>query len=256
MVVGGFHTVVGKDFISLDGEAIGVWIKKASISDIWFRLLQGRIPTHVERRLLEAVLVSMADHGETPPSTQAARLVASTGVPLQCAIATGFLAFGDHHAGAIEGVMRFLQEEHTDLNLKDVENLVATFLSKGLRIPGFGHRLHHRDPRVEPLLKLRRSLGFSGKNVDIVLAMEKHLVREKGISLNVDGICGALLTDLGFPYQSGRAFFMAGRLPGILCHILREQYETKAFRRYNLVACTEDVEVGGEREKNEKAFCR
>lgn len=254
MVVNGSPTVVGTDTILLDGSPIESWLGKASIPDVWFRFLQGRTPSPVERRMLEVVLVSLADHGETPPSTQAARLVASTGVPLQCSIAAGFLAFGDHHAGAIEGVMRFLQEEHPLMEPDEASCLIDRYLSEGRRIPGFGHRVHRRDPRVVPLVSMRLELGFSGRSVDLVLAMEKELALKKGIYLNVDGICGALLSDLGFPFQAGRAFFIAGRLPGILCHILREQFETKAFRPYRLVPLENDDSAVAKGEKV-STFC-
>lgn len=255
MVVTGSPTVITRDAIFLDGQPIGSWIEKGSVSDVWFRLLQGRSPSFPERRLIEAVFVAMADHGQTPASTQAARLVASTGVPLQSAMAAGFLAFGDHHAGAIEGVMRFLQEGYPDLQVHQAADLVDSLLAEGTRIPGFGHRVHRHDPRVAPLLALRRSLEFSGRNVDLVLALEKELMRRKAIALNVDGICGALLSDLGFPFQAGRAFFMAGRLPGLLCHVLREQLETRAFAPYRLVLSERGEGVGDVGEP-EKAPCR
>lgn len=237
MVVTGSPTVVAQDDLFLDGEAIASWIGGGSPCDVWFRLIQGRTPSPAERRLLEALFVALADHGETPASTQAARLVASTGVPLQGALAAGFLAFGDHHAGAIEGVMEFLQEEYGDVSSREAAAVVGALLARDRRLPGFGHRIHRRDPRVAPLLALRRSLDFPGRHVDFVLALEKELTRRKNIALNVDGICGALLSDLGFPYPSGRAFFMAGRLPGLLCHVLREQWERRPFSPYRLVPC-------------------
>lgn len=50
-----------------------------------FLLLKGRLPSIKEGKLFNHVLVSFCDHGATPPSTQTARLVASSGSPLNAA---------------------------------------------------------------------------------------------------------------------------------------------------------------------------
>ena len=68
----------------------------------------GELPTPAIGRMLNAVLVSSIDHGVTPPSTLAARNVATSGAPLKDCVAAGILAFGPHHGGDIESCMRFL----------------------------------------------------------------------------------------------------------------------------------------------------
>ena len=73
-----------------------------------YLLLMGELPTPAIGRMLNAVLVSSVDHGVTPPSTLAARNVATTGAPLKDCVAAGILAFGPHHGGDIESCMRFL----------------------------------------------------------------------------------------------------------------------------------------------------
>src|ERR1051325_374953 len=73
-----------------------------------YLLLMGELPTPAIGRMLNAVLVSSIDHGVTPPSTLAARNVATTGAPLKDCVAAGILAFGPHHGGDIESCMRFL----------------------------------------------------------------------------------------------------------------------------------------------------
>src|SRR4029078_5064462 len=73
-----------------------------------YLLLIGELPTPAIGRMLNAVLVSSVDHGVTPPSTLAARNVATSGAPLKDCVAAGILAFGPHHGGDIESCMRFL----------------------------------------------------------------------------------------------------------------------------------------------------
>lgn len=235
MVVGGRATEVSRDRIELDGQDVAEWVNEVSPGEVWFRLIQGRRPSQVEVRMVGAVLATLADHGETPASTQAARLVASTGVSLNAALASGFLAFGEHHAGAIEGVMRLLQGNVPCIAETCARNLVEEAHLAERRIPGIGHRVHGRDPRVVPLRDLAVGIGVGGPHLNLVLAIEAEMERARGLYLNVDGICGAILSDMRFPWEAGRAFFMAGRLPGLVAHVLREVYECRPFTRYDLV---------------------
>ena len=59
---------------------------------------------------MEMILVSSVDHGATPPSSLATRVVMSGGNPLNAAVAAGILAIGDSHGGAIEACARLFQE--------------------------------------------------------------------------------------------------------------------------------------------------
>ena len=79
-------------------------------SSVFFLLIRGRMPDDKEARMIDALITSSIDHGTTPPSTHAARIVASAGVPLPTAVAAGILAVGDVHGGAIENSARILQE--------------------------------------------------------------------------------------------------------------------------------------------------
>ena len=81
---------------------------RLSFADAVYLLLMGELPTPAIGRMLNAVLVSSIDHGVTPPSTLAARNVATSGAPLKDCVAAGILAFGPHHGGDIESCMRFL----------------------------------------------------------------------------------------------------------------------------------------------------
>ena len=81
---------------------------RLSFADAVYLLLMGELPSPAIGRMLNAVLVSSLDHGVTPPSTLAARNVATSGAPLKDCVAAGILAFGPHHGGDIESCMRFL----------------------------------------------------------------------------------------------------------------------------------------------------
>src|SRR5450631_2214263 len=74
---------------------------RASFTDIIFLLHRGQLPSAGERRLLDAILVGVADHGPAAPSCATARIIASGNrQSLSAAIGGGVLAIGDEHGGA------------------------------------------------------------------------------------------------------------------------------------------------------------
>src|SRR6266536_1354267 len=77
-------------------------IGSRSFGDVVFLLLSGDLPKGDEGRMMEALLVSCAEHSVMALSVDAARFEASAGVPLQAAVASGMIALGDRHGGAVE----------------------------------------------------------------------------------------------------------------------------------------------------------
>ena len=116
-------TVMGRDLAS---ELLG----RHSFTELSFLLVQRRLPSAEETRLLDAVLVSLADHGLTP-TVLAARLT-HTGAPesLQGAVAAGLLGAGSVFLGVVEDTVRFL-----DAVGDDVEGGVARGSTRSPRRP-------------------------------------------------------------------------------------------------------------------------
>jgi citrate synthase len=210
-------------------------IENLSFSEMVYLLIKGEIPSKKEAKMFEAVLVSFCDHGVTPPSTQAARLIASSGSPIQACLAGGMLAFGENHAGAIEKSMQLLQENLENSihnNMEDVaQEVVYNKLENNKKIPGFGHRYHDADPRALTLMDISRKYNCLGKHAELALCIENLLLETKGIKMNIDGANAAILSDLGFNWNLGCGIFMIGRLPGILAHINEEKSREPAFRK-------------------------
>src|SRR3954471_9898299 len=91
------------DAITLRGRDLATELMgKVTFTELAFLLVQGRVPNDGETRLLDAVLVSLADHGLTP-TVLAARLT-YTGAPesLQGAVAAGLLGAGSVFLGVVE----------------------------------------------------------------------------------------------------------------------------------------------------------
>lgn len=235
---------VEKDKIVTRGYNQKDLIEKIRYSDMVYLLLKGRLPSVREGKLFNHVLVSFCDHGVTPPSTQTARLITSSGSPVNSAIAGALLSFGHKHAGAIQQSMELYQSSISSLHLIEdsgIDNkliaglaidIVSEYLGENKKIPGFGHRYHKVDPRAEKLMELAITEGLIGPHVKLALAIEDLLFERKKIRLNVDGANAAILSDLGFDPELGLGVFIVGRVPGILAHIREEKMDEKEFRRF------------------------
>src|SRR5438876_3627694 len=101
-------TSIAPNQILIRGYPLDEMMGRLSFADAVYLLLMGELPTPAIGRMLNAILVSSIDHGVTPPSTLAARNVATSGAPLKDCVAAGILAFGTRHGGDIESCMRFL----------------------------------------------------------------------------------------------------------------------------------------------------
>src|SRR5947207_5274607 len=101
-------TDIAPNKILIRGYPLDEMMGRLSFAEAVYVLLMGELPTTAIGRMFNAILVSSLDHGVTPPSTLAARNVATSGAPMKDCVAAGVLAFGPHHGGDIESCMRFL----------------------------------------------------------------------------------------------------------------------------------------------------
>ncbi|MGO4211080.1 citrate/2-methylcitrate synthase, partial [Terriglobus sp. YAF25] len=87
--------------IWIRGYEVGSLMQRASFAETIFLLHAGRMPGREEGKLLDAILISSADHGPGSPSAATARLACSGNRgSVSSAIAAGVLAIGDQHGGA------------------------------------------------------------------------------------------------------------------------------------------------------------
>lgn len=221
-------TSISPNHIRIRGYDVTDLATRLSFGDLIYLLAQGNLPRGDEGKLIEAMLICCIDHGINTPSTQVARMVASCGSPLQSAIAAGVSALGDHHGGAGEALARAMQSVLQAANQPNLEQaageVIASFRKEGGRVPGFGHRVHHPDPRAVCLLALADDWSLSGRYVDLARAIERQLQVQTGHSLpiNVDGVLAALLSDLGFHWRYARGIFIIARTAGLAGQVSEE----------------------------------
>lgn len=195
-----------------------------------YLVLKGELPTEKEAKMLDAIFVSVVEHSIAPPSVIAARAVISGGNPMNVGVGAGVLAFGEAHGGALEGAMKFLQENVE----KDPLKVVEEYLSARRRIPGYGHRFYKDfDPRTKKLFEIAKELGFFGKYCEFALEVEKAIekVKDKRLVLNVDGAIAAITSEMGFDWRLGKGFFIIGRIPGLVAHVYEELTMEKPFSK-------------------------
>ena len=200
--------------------------------------LTGELPSPAISRLIDAILVSSVDHGATPPSALAARSVASTGATLSASVAAGIMSINRHHGGAIEDCARQLKAIADRATRESISmdeaaaRTLAAMREAGERMPGFGHRLHTKDPRTARLFELAREAGVDGVHMHAARAVEKAFAEaKKSLPINVDGAIGAILADLGMNPAAFNGVFMIGRTPGLVAHVIEEQSRERPMRR-------------------------
>jgi citrate synthase len=207
-------TVMGRD---VAGELMG----RVTLTELAFLVVRRRLPSEGEARMLDAVLVSLADHGLTP-TVLAARLT-YTGAPesLQGAIASGLLGSGSVFLGVVEDTARFLgailEGEPSDLAAAAREALAE---HQG-RVPGLGHPIHKvEDPRTPRLYAIAEETGTLGPHLRLL--REVAAAHGRGLPINGAGVAGAALADLGFRAQLLRGFALLARTAGLLGHLAEE----------------------------------
>jgi citryl-CoA lyase len=220
--------------ILVRGHDLEQLIGNRSFGDVAYLLLAGDLPGGNEGRMMDALLVAASEHSLVAPSVDAARFVASAGVPLQAAVAAGTIGLGDHHGGAVEACARLLLDaEATGKGDRDAALEVAGEIKLGgRRLPGFGHVVHDPDPRAGRLLEVADELGFRGRWCSLAQAVEDVTedVFGRRLRMNVDGAMAALLLELGLDWRLGKAFYVIGRSAGLVAHVFEEQTRERPYR--------------------------
>lgn len=224
--------------IWIRGHAVSALMQGATFTDVIVLLHLGRLPSAGERRLLDAVLIGVADHGAGAPSCAAARLAASGNrSSISSAIAAGVLAIGDDHGGAGSNCMELIatglsQARSEGLGATDAaRRTVETAVREKRRLPGLGHRVHTTDPRVKILFDMARAEGVAGDGVAFMEALETEArTRIKPLPMNIDGALAAVLHDMGFTPPAGRFLFIVGRVAGLTAEVAEEYAREKPMR--------------------------
>ena len=197
-------------------------------------------------RLIESMIVASVDHGVTPPSAQATCIAASVRASYQMAIASGVGAITDVHGGAGAKAAAFFSQcvakaEKEGLDFAAATNaMLSEYMRTGQRVEGLGHRVHTEDPRRNVLWELSESSGLAGPCVAISKIIGDVFEKVRGMSLpiNVDGVIGAIVADMGLRTDLAKALFVYGRVAGLSAHYFEEIASQTQMRRINFAEAT------------------
>lgn len=226
------------DALGMAAVASAAWIRKARGGQLpapepglphahdLLRMLSGAEPTAGAAQLLDAYLVTVAEHGFNA-STFAARVTTSTGADLAAAVVAGVATLsGPLHGGAPGPVLDMLDAVGAP---ERAGAYVAAEIAAGRRIMGMGHRVYRvRDPRA---FVLERALSAyqsgQGNTARLMLARaveaaaEAELARkhpERGLRANVEFYTALLLEALDIPRAAFTAIFGCARIAGYAAH--------------------------------------
>ncbi len=194
-------------------------------------MLSGYGPDEDAVTALDAVFILYAEH-ESDVSSFAARVAASSFTDYHSAItaAIGSLK-GKLHGGANEQAMRMLLEIR---EAGSAEEWIKDAFTRKERIMGFGHRAYkHGDARARIMKKLSRQLAEQTGDMcwhALCEKIEEIMLREKGLSHNLDFFSGPILHMLGVPIELCTPIFAAGRVAGWSAHIMEQLENNRLIR--------------------------
>jgi len=224
-------TIRGLDLCS---ELIG----KIDFTDYFWLLVTGDQPTELQRRVTNACLVAIAEHGLVP-SVQAARMtLAAAPEAWQGAMSAGLLGMGTVVAGSSETAGRYIVEvlEASRANGGDMDAAARASLeslkARKAKVPGLGHPQHSSgDPRANVLLAFADELGVSGENIACLLALGRLApeIMNRPLPINVSGAIPALMLDAGWPMEAMKGIPLLARAAGLVAHLFEESQRSIGF---------------------------
>jgi citrate synthase len=205
-------------------------IGKVSLIDYLYYLILGSFPTEPQRRIVEAAIVTLAEHGLTPSVIAARETYMGAPESLQGAVAAGLLGVGDQFVGTVEQVAPLLAEivSHPDGMEAAAARVVARYRERKALIPGFGQP-HHKpdDPRSPALFAVGEQVGVAGKHVKALRTLGAQVDAAMGrhFTINAPAAISSLFLEIGIPVRIMRGFVLISRCIGLVAHLAEEQVQ-------------------------------
>lgn len=222
-----------------DADLVADLIGKLTFTEMMYFQLIGRRPSPAQTRILDAVLVTLMEHGLTPSVIAARMIVMSCPEAVQAAVAGGLLCVGSTFIGTMEGCAALLEEilAASEGESARAQAIARRFHETKKPVPGFGHPIHKPDdPRSPRLLYLAEEAGVPGHHIRALrlLAREVDAARGSHLTVNATGAVAALLGEIGIPQEVMRGIAVVSRSAGLVGHIREEQLDPAARALWTL----------------------
>ncbi|WDE11383.1 bifunctional 2-methylcitrate synthase/citrate synthase [Thalassomonas haliotis] len=204
---------------------------ESTIGGHFLKLLTGKTPSELHRRVIDVSLILYAEH-EFNASTFTARVCASTLSDMYSCItgAIGSLR-GPLHGGANEAAMDMIQKFKSPADAKEQ---MAGMLERKEKIMGFGHAVYRTsDPRNVIIKawseKLSEEFGDSSL-YDISVACEEYMWDTKKLFCNADFFHASAYHFMGIPTKLFTPIFVCSRLTGWAAHVMEQRDNNRIIR--------------------------
>jgi citrate synthase len=214
-------TIRGKDLVA---DLMG----KVSFTELMLLQLTGKTPTPAQVTILDAVLVTIMEHGLVPSAIDPRLTHYGAPESVQGAIVAGLLGVGDRFAGTASECAQLLEKIVADAGV--AVELVKDYRARKRPIPGFGHPIHRDiDPRSKRLVDIVKAAGAKGDYVAALETLERAVatVIGKRIVTNVSAAIAVALCEAGVPSKASRGVVLTARCAGLVGH-LQEESESPA----------------------------
>jgi len=214
-------------------------IGKLTFTEMMYFQLLGAKPTAAQTKVLDAVLVTLMEHGITPSAIATRLIYDSCPEAIQAAVAAGILGVGSTFIGTMEGCAANLEEIIASENQSSTAKALAQkFRAAKKPIPGFGHpHLKPDDPRSPRLIAIAEEAGVPGRHIRALrlLATEVDAAWGRHLTINATGAIAALLGEIGVPQEVMRGIAVVSRAAGLVGHIREEQLDPAARHIWGVV---------------------
>jgi citrate synthase len=224
-----------------DRDLVRELMGNVTFSQMILLQLLGRMPTRRQAKVLDAVLVTIMEHGLVPSAIASRLTLYGAPESYQGAVAAGLLGVGDRFAGTASACGRILEQLATVPDRQRTAaalEIVRTHRSSKRPIPGFGHPVHRRgDPRVRRLIEITRSAGVEGRHLRALGSLERAVRKEYGNKLvtNVSAAIAAALGEAGVPAEAMRGVVLTARCAGLAGHLHEEMQDPIAEAMWRAV---------------------
>lgn len=220
------HSLTGMNY--RDQDLVNDLIGEATFTEVMFLQIMGRKARPVDIKIVDAVLVTLMEHGLTPSAIASRLIYMSAPENLQGAVASGLLAVGSQFVGTMENCSILLDEIIASADQQEAALAIATrYKNQKKPLPGFGHHLHKPDdPRSLKLLDLADSEPTLERHYIDALKLLSRVVDQvyaRHITINATGAVAALLGAISVPSRLMRGFAVISRAAGLVSHIAEEQ---------------------------------
>ena len=224
-----------------DKNIVSEVMGQASFTQAMLYHIIGTDPTDGQTAIVDAVLVTLMEHGFTPSAITTRLTYLSAPEAMQSAVAAGLLNVANNFVGTMENTAKILTKilDNPSGLKKACSEVVEEHRSSGSYIPGFGHHLHKPDdPRSTKLFEIALMYkDIDKKPIEALKTLSRTIdkIYGKHLTINATGATAAVLMGARIPTSIMRGFAIVSRAAGLVAHILEEQENPTAREIWDIV---------------------